>query len=385
MFADKKQVVFFGSGVVAEKSLSQKPVFIVDNNPDLQGTKFHGIDVKSPNTLLGHVTKYQVVVCTTSISEVRKQLASMGYEWGKDANVSSYLAERLEIADLEDEMFQFVISSGLPSTSSSEDGGGIYQITETRDSYPEITKLYAGNTHGMIKSDSGYAFTSQGDGIVLMSPHFEVTNIIPLPSHLRPHGLRQYKDKWVVVSSYEDCIIGLDNRGLELFRYEFSDKRKHYGSAQHHCNDICIVGDYAYVSMFSVTGNWKRGSFDGGIIEVDLASGRMKTIQNDLTMPHSIEFKHNSLSILNSFKGQILQNNFEVFGVLPGFVRGYDENETYMFVGESKNRNFSRLETGRTPVTVDSKITIINKKRRFARSVPLPMKISEIHSLMLIK
>ena len=187
-----------------------------------------------------------------------------------------------------------------------------------------------------------------------------------------------------MVSSYEDCIIGLDDKGLELFRYEFSDKRKYYGSAQHHCNDLCIVGDYAYVSMFSVSGNWKRGCFDGGIIEVNLNDGRMSIVKNNLTMPHSVDFRNESLNILNSFKGEILRNNFEIFGVLPGFVRGYDENSKYMFVGESKNRNFSRLETGRMPVTVDSKITVINKERGFARSVPLPQKISEIHSLSLV-
>jgi hypothetical protein len=384
MLKNKRNLVFFGSGVVAEKSLKSKPDFIVDNNPDLVGGFFHGIEIKSPEVLRNRSDEFEVVICTTSVSEVKAQLEILGYTWGKDARVSDYLEERLEIAELEDECFEFLVSSGLPSTAADDSGGGVYKITEGEFDYPGIEKLYLGNVHGMVRYKDGIAISSQGEGIVLLDADYRVSSIIPLPESSRPHGLRPFKDGWVFISSYNDSIVGVGPSGEILFKYMFSDKKTEYSSAQHHCNDLVIVGSFAYVSMFSVTGNWKRGIYDGGLIEVNLQTGDMKVVVNNLTMPHSVDFIDGSLRILNSFKGEVLTNNFERHFVLPGFVRGYDENDKYCFVGESKNRNFSRLNVGRSPVSVDSKITVINKKKGFCRSIPLPKRLSEIHSIILL-
>lgn len=384
MITNEKLLVLFGSGHIAEKTLSKKPAFIVDNNPDLQGSIYQGLEVKSPKVLAASPEMYEVIICTTSVSEVRNQLISMGFVWGKNVFVSEYLEERLEIADLEDELFECLISSGLPSTTTDLSGGGVFRVKETEDPYPVVQKIYSGNTHGLIRYNDGFAVTSQGEGIILFSHNLEIKAIIPLPKNIRVHGLRNYGDNWIVASSYEDCIICLDPLGNELFRYEFSDKYKEYGSAQHHCNDLVIVDDYAYVSMFSVSGNWKRGRFDGGIVEVNLKTGAMHTIISSLTMPHNVDFRSGNLLVLNSFKGQLLMNDFKLNCLLPGFVRGYDETRKYRILGESKNRNFSRLDTGRSPVSIDSRITIVHKDRKFSRSIPLPKTISEIHAISVL-
>tara|TARA_R110001599_G_scaffold3083_1_gene17208 strand:- start:5201 stop:6340 length:1140 start_codon:yes stop_codon:yes gene_type:complete len=376
-----KKIILFGSGTVAEKNLNLNPEFIVDNNLDLHGAFFHGVEVKAPSILKGASDKYKVIVCTTSISEVKKQLESYGYQWGVNADVAVLLNERIEMASLEDSKFSFLISSGLPSSAESFSGGGIYHVEET-DSYPKITLIYEGNTHGLIKVDDGYVFSCQGKGLVFLDSEFKHTKTIELRAGLRPHGIRKYNDLWVLVSSYKDAIICVNDDGEEIFEYQFSDKIDSFESAQHHCNDLDIVDDYAYVSMFSLTGNWKRNSFDGGIMEVNLKTGEMKPVINNLTMPHSVTCDETGLKVLNSFKGTFLGNNFDVLATLPGFVRGLDSDENYYYLGESKNRNFSRLSTGRTPVSIDTKITIINKKFGFCRSVYLANPISEVHSII---
>jgi len=283
-----KKIVLFGSGVVAEQNLALKPDFIVDNNIDLIGSQFHGLDIRSPNVLNDKSTVYQVVVCTTSVGEVKKQLTNYGFSWGETANVAKQLAERTKINDLEETSFSFLISSGLPSTAESFSGGGIYKVTETQD-YPEVQKLYEGNTHGLIPLDGGgYAFTCQGEGIKIMDENLSLVKTISLRKGLRPHGLRRYNNLWVLVASNRDCILAVDDNGNEVFEYCFSEKLDLFESPQHHCNDIEIVGDIAYVSMFSVSGNWKRNVFDGGIIEVNLINGSMTPLVNNLVMPHSV-------------------------------------------------------------------------------------------------
>jgi hypothetical protein len=378
-------IVLFGSGVVAEQNLSLKPVFIVDNNPDLIGSKFHGLDIKSPEVLIDQSHTYRIVVCTTSVKEVKKQLKNYGFIWKETAYIAKQLTEREKIRTLEDSRFSFLISSGLPSTAESFSGGGIYKISETQD-YPEINKIYEGNTHGLISLDNGYfAFTCQGEGIKVLDNKLNIYKTIPLIAGLRPHGLKRYKNLWVIVASNKDCILAVDDDGKEIFKYSFSDKLSLFGSPQHHCNDIDIVGDLAYISMFSVTGNWKRNVFDGGIMEVNLIDGTMSVIVNNLTMPHSVSYnEREGLSVLNSFKGTLLASNFNEQAKLPGFLRGYDSDEDYYYLGESKNRNFSRLETNRKPVSIDTRITIVNKKLGFSRSIQLPMRISELHSVILL-
>jgi len=376
-----KKLVLFGSGTVAEKNLNLSPEFIVDNNSDLHGSFFHGIEVKPPESIKENIADFKVVVCTTSVGEVKKQLESYGYVWGSDAIVASLLEERMEMTALEEGQFKFLISSGLPSSAESFSGGGIYMVSET-ETYPKVQKIYEGNTHGLIKNGNGYVFSCQGKGLVFLDSGLNEEKVIELRNGLRPHGIRRYNDLWVLVSSYKDSIIGVNDAGEEIFEYKFSSKVDSFESAQHHCNDIDIVGDYAYVSMFSLTGNWKRNSFDGGIMEVNLITGEMKPVISGLTMPHSVTCDESGFKVLNSFKGTFLGNNFDVLATLPGFVRGYDSDDKYHFIGESKNRNFSRMSTGRTPVSIDTKITIIDKKFGFCRSIFLPKPISEVHSII---
>jgi len=376
-----KKTVLFGSGTVAEKNLDLKPSFIVDNNIDLIGTKFHGIEIRSPELLRDKNTDFNVVVCTTSVSEVKKQLTNYGFLWGNGADVAVQLAERSRIMELEEKRFSFLVSSGLPSTAESFSGGGIYHVVEDGD-YPNITKIYEGNTHGLINVEDGFAFTCQGEGIISLDASFNIVNTLAIRKGLRPHGIRRYNNSWIIVSSLSDCIIGIDDNGKELFEYRFSEKLKMYGSPQHHCNDVDVIGDFAYVSMFSVTGNWKRNVFDGGIVEVNLRDGEMKVIVNNLTMPHSVVLDDDGIKVLDSFKGFLLGSNFQQLAQLPGFVRGYASDSKYFYMGESKNRNFSRLDTGRTPVSIDTRITIMDKEFGFSRSIPLPPRISELHSII---
>ena len=378
-----KKIVLFGCGHVAEKNFFLDPAFIVDNNPDLIGNTYQGFEVQSPEVLKGRVSEFQVVVCTTSITEVKKQLINLGFVWGEDAKVASLLSERMEMSKLEDIKFRFLISSGLPSSERTFSKGGIYLIEEGED-YPFYKHIHAGNTHGLIKYDKQFVFTSQGEGILFLDQKFELVDRIELKNALRPHGVRKYQDTWVLVSSYQDALIGVDDKGNEVFHYPLSHKKAMWGSPQHHCNDVEIVGDFAYISMFSLSGNYKRNSFDGGILEVNLKTGDQTVIISGLTMPHSICCGNAGFRVLDSFKGNLLGNNFSVLATLPGFVRGLDESDDYYFIGESKNRNFSRLNPGRSPVSIDSRITIVHKEYSFARSLQLPKHLSEIHALLRI-
>lgn len=377
-----KEIVLFGASHIIDETLALSASLIVDNNRDLLGNVLFGMQIESPDILKNMSKKFDVIVCTTSIREVKKQLEFYGYTWGENARSAPVLREQEMISELEDREFSFLISSGLPSTAESFSGGGIHLVSESNETLT-IDTIYEGNTHGLIRTvDGGYAFTCQGTGVVCLDANFNVSKKIEIPMGLRPHGLRQYKNDWVVVCSLDDSILVIDGNSNEKARYRFGENIELFGVSQHHCNDVEVIGDLAFVSMFSVTGNWKRGVFDGGVIQVNLLTGNMKLVTNELTMPHSITQSSEGMYVLDSFKGRLLGPNFEKLAQLPGFVRGLDRSDTYYFVGESKNRNFSRLNTERTPVSIDSRITIIDREFGFCRSVSLPSRISEIHSVI---
>ena len=63
-------------------------------------------------------------------------------------------------------------------------------------------------------------------------------------------------------------------------------------------------------------------------------------------MPHNIKYIDDiGLSVLNSFKGELLYNNLNVEGKFSGFARGLAYDRKYFYVGLSRNRNFSKLKS----------------------------------------
>ena len=64
---------------------------------------------------------------------------------------------------------------------------------------------------------------------------------------------------FVMACSYSDSVLLYDSSMNFIDEISFSDKYCVMESPQHHCNDVFCLNGIAYVSMFSVTSNWKRG------------------------------------------------------------------------------------------------------------------------------
>jgi len=376
-------MIFFGAGQVAEKELQAGTscTGIVDNNSELVGSSFYGHVVRSPEDL--RATDSEILVCTSSVSEVLLQLSEL--DVGRNQiKFSDYLGDMVDAYRLENFDFKGYISCGLPSTAKSLVGGGIYQITERHD-VVNIEKIFEGNTHGLIQDGDFLCFTAQGEGVVRYSvSEGKVADIIPIPSGLRPHGLRILDGEFFVACSMGDKVLQIDPKKGVIRQYLISDKIQNHVTAQHHCNDLWVTDQSIYVSMFSISGNWKRGLFDGGVVEIDRKSGRVTPVITGLKMPHNICEIEGNLVVLDSYRGNILGADGNVLGTLNGFVRGFDAIGDVIVVGESKNRNISKLSRGSNLSSLDSRITLINPISKICRSVPLPRTISEIHSIVAV-
>lgn len=371
-----------GAGHVAEKILrdSTPGQFLVyDNNPDMQGTNLHGHIVLPVEALAEH-TGGEIIICTSSVSEIRAQLQHLGVEI--PINVAADLKEFQAQADLLGLRLSFLIASGLPSNNFHGASGGLFKAEINENNSVKVTEIISGPCHSVIRDGTDYVVSVQAEGLVILDDSFTVSRVIDLPAGARPHGVAMTKEHYIVVASNFDALLKVSKDGNKIEQIPFSDKQESLGSAQHHGNDIEIIGDTAYISMFSVSGSWKNGLFDCGLLEINLETKRKNLLPLPVKLPHSVRAIDDKLIVLNSFDGSVYS-----FGVLEeyefnGFLRGVDYDPHYYYFAESRNRNSTPLRRRRFPSSIDSKINIVCRDSNFSRAAMLPPEISEIHSIL---
>lgn len=386
----RKLVLFGASGGLSEKTLRklrQAPAFFVDNNENMWGIQELGIPVHKPDCLLeGSKSDYFILICTTSFSDVGRQLIGMGFEPGRDFVVSPILNDLRIISELESCETKMLFTSGYPEDENPLWGGGIYELV-LRGREWEYRKVYSGTCYGIIPFEGGFVAVDDRKGVVRFDRDYNVTKFTELKHGTRAHGISysEKHDRFYVAASNLDAVL-VFTRELELVgAMELSHKFSRDGKAAHHCNDICVVGDSAFVSMFSQTGNYKQGVFDGVVLEIDILDKRvLGPAIRDLWMPHNISFHDGTLTVLDSLRGELKRENSIPVGRFPGFSRGLGYDGSYFYVGQSRNRNYSKYLGQSLNISIDTSIIVFDEKTKVSRSISLPSQLSEIHSVLVI-
>ena len=378
------KLAFFGAGHIAETEIKAGniPDVIFDNNPELWGRNFLNVPIRQPTSSAFDEID-SIIICSSSIGDIEKLCQELGFEL-ENIGISQYLGEFAKTYALEKYRFDGFISSGLPSRVENLEGGGIFHVFETEPGFASVEKIFEANTHGCLRDDDDLVFCAQGHGIVTYNiPSKCVTDVVEIDRGLRPHGVRRTTDGYLIVCTLDDSVRHYDFDGKLLNTYRISLKKDHLSTAQHHCNDLWVTNHSIYVSMFSISGNWKRGVFDGGVVEIDRSSGQLTPVISGLTMPHSVQIHGDVMYVLDSFTGSVLGHDARPIGVLNGFVRGLAFDQEYVIVGESKNRNATKMDRGSHLASVDSRVTIIDPSIGICRSIQIPNTISEIHSVVI--
>jgi hypothetical protein len=381
-----RPIILFGSGNIAGKTLRKltngEVAFIVDNSTNLQGTTYEGFDIKKPSEI---TRDYFVLICSTAIAEIGAQLEGLGLKPNIDFTISPILNDLLAIKELEDLSSSFYFTSGTVASDEPEQGGGLYQC-QVNGAEVVLKKLYAGPCYGAIRKEDEIIFVDTDKG--LMSYHQEkgVTLLGALPTGSRAHGIsyNQKKGHFFVTCSYLDAVLEVDEHVSVIRQFSLSNKLKNEGEPMHHCNDNCTAGNSLFVSMFSSSGNWKRDSFDGCIAEFDLESGeRLGDVTNGLYMPHNVLMIDGSLHVLDSLPGHLRFNNFSIQGTFPAFTRGLTFANGLYYVGQSKNRNYSKVLGLSNNISIDCGVIVFNPELKVSRFLQFPYAIGEIHAIVI--
>lgn len=384
----ESKVAFWGAGYIAAKTFERcqlSPSIIFDNNPDIEGDKQLGTLVKKPSNDLINKIDY-IVITSSSILEIKNQILTKGF-LEENIFVAPVLKDVFAINIFESQEFDFTFSSGLQNDFGENKigGGGLYRLKGLFDDF-ELTKILNGSTHGIFKKDEKYICINEKLGICELDSNLNLIKNHPIQKGYRPHGIDYCKknNKWVLACAHYDGILVLDSNFNHVDELLFSTQKYSFNNAaQHHCNDICVVEGKAYVSMFSLKGNWKRGIYDGGVLIIDLKTMKVESsLYDDLLMPHNIVYKNKMFWVLDSLRGYVIKGSEDKITKLPSFTRGFDILKNgNLLIGQSKNRNFSLLKSKSNHISLDTSIIIHNEELSISKSLHLPSSVSEIHSI----
>tara|TARA_Y100000816_G_C26097144_1_gene580827 strand:- start:79 stop:1296 length:1218 start_codon:yes stop_codon:yes gene_type:complete len=388
-----RDIVIFGSGKIAKntirlfKKFSIK--FIVDNSKNLWGTKYEGKNVLSPSSLKNKNSKFFVLICSTSINEISEQLIGYNFKSKKDFTVSPILENHKIIDDLESiERNNIIFTSGSAINSKSNKyGGGLYKLNIDKYKW-DYEKIYNGCCYGIkVLKDEVNVIDDNYGVIVFDKKTLKIKKKIKLPKNIRPHGIEYSPElkRFYICCTQIDKILEFNNKFKLIKKISISDKFKYTGSKQHHINDCYIQNNYIYISMFSISGNYNSEVYDGGILEINLKNNKQRSVLcNNLWMPHNVCSFNESIHVLNSLKGELLAYNLMKIGEFPAFTRGLEFENGLYFIGQSRNRNFSKYLGVSNNISIDAGIIIFDGSTKVSRFLQFDPRVSEIHSIKFI-
>ena len=390
IFSKGKKITLFGAGEIAQKTYRKIKgeiiSSVVDNSENLQNTTFiNNIKIESPNKIPKNTF---ILICSTDITRISEQLISLGYEPEKDFNISPILNDLLIIEELESISSELYFTSGSVPNKNINNGGGLYKLVFDGENQ-NVQKIYSGSCYGTLNFENKVIFVDTNKGIMSYCPvSKKIENLVQTPKDSRAHGI-SYNDStkcFYVSCSNLDGVIEYDINFVEKKHFQLSNKINYYKKSMHHCNDNYSMDNSLFVSMFSSTGNWKKGIFDGCVAEFDIKTGtRLNNLYEGLYMPHNICEINGSLQVLDSLPGHLRADNFEVIGTFPAFTRGLAYNNGFYFIGQSKNRNFSKVIGVSNNISVDCGIIIFEPVTKVSRTLNLSNKIGQIHSILFLK
>lgn len=368
-----------------EKSLPYlvtSAAYVVDNNRYEQGQIEHGLNIHSPEMLKTEdPNTIFIIITTSSFPDVDRQLRSYGLMPGTHYCVSPSLKNFQVTSRVHShkQVLHFTCSD------QPDRGGGFYRYDIATQ---EKTLLIKGHCHGIAQSGELIALVDDLVGVRIMNTDLETLRIIDMPGKSRPHGISLCPQRRQVFVNFSGRdAVGIFDVDTGKFRGEIqiSEKFSKTGVAQHHINDCTIYGDYLYLSMFSASGNWKIGMYDGVIMQFDIDTRQcLGPVATDLWMPHTPIVIGGVLHYCDSMRGIVSDTTWRTMTQLTGFVRGITYDGVYYYIGQSAHRYIDRRSQTTNNISLDTGIFLVDAVNKLTKFFSIP-DLTDINSVIYIK
>lgn len=384
----EKDLILFGAGHPVRYTLNKtgkSPLMIADNNQDKHNTTFYDVIIKEPKELLPHKETSVILITTPLFESVAKQLDEMGFEAGKHYFCSPALNNFQKINELKSVNQTILFTCGdTPDPGSDTSGGGLYKFNfETK----ELEKLYNGKFHELVKMSDKYYIVDEIEGIIVLDSTFKVVNKFKILPWAVPHGLAADEEKKVlyIANTGIDSITVMDaETGTHIEEIHVSDDMRQYQLDRHHINDLCLNGKHLYISMFSFSGLWEKGCYDGGIAQLDLDKKKIISYPvEDKWMPHSIMFINGELTYAESMTGTVFKTSKKKLFESNGFIRGIAYDGRYFYIGQSEHRYLDRMAGISHNIQINCGIHVFDETTKANRFYSFDA-MKNIHSIMVL-
>lgn len=388
-----KEIVFFGvSDDWTEKTMRKSPIrdfYFVDNSPGFIGSSFMGHAIKNPAVLKKKNPKRFVVITSGSYESIIPQLLSYKLVPGTDFCITPALNNLRIITDIHNHEAKVLVSSPDHAIYSQlgrgkSTGGGLFVYDIGTYTYKKILE---GTFHQIAPYEQGFLVTDEKRGICALDKGLRLKSVFAFEEGAKPHGVAYCpKRGWAFISKTGlDKISVYDVRTGDWIRdILFTDKISKTGKPGHWINDIYVRGDYLYASMFSHTGSYLEGVYDGGVQQISLDDPEERHVLiNGLWMPHSVKFFDSELCILDSMRGYFYKTDKKVVGEFFGFVRGIAFDGHYYFIGQSETRYFDRLKGLRNNIGMNAGFYLFDEETKASRFFSMPT-LHQVRDLVIL-
>ncbi|AOH53477.1 hypothetical protein ABE28_003865 [Peribacillus muralis] len=267
--------------------------------------------------------------------------------------------------------------------------GGLYSVQIQHQQY-EMKKILNVGCTGMARYGSSFVVISNSHGIFILDENLKVIKNKPLSTELDLHGLAIDNDKAYIVETKTNSI-GIYHLKNDLKRMdEIRISPENFDVS--HVNDLYIVNDTLYLSMFSNPLRKSLSSFSsyfpykpiarGVILEYSLQERNIIKICHDkLYQPHSVLHHDNNLFYCVSGEFLVKRNEEDIFKCL-GYTRGLAVKNQTMFIGQSESRHIETLLKKHTNVLLDCGIYVHDISTKLSSFIHIPSE--EIYGILVI-
>ncbi|BBI35676.1 DUF4915 domain-containing protein [Cohnella abietis] len=260
-----------------------------------------------------------------------------------------------------------------------EQHGGLFVVDFAMKN---ISKLVSADCRGIARDDRYYYVATNSHGIFKFDHEMNKVGVYN-SSKLDYHGMAIGPDGLIyIVETARNTIAIHESTSFrkvdEIVINKIQDKDIN------HINDLSIVGNRLYLSMFSIDSNWgeSRDYTRGIIAEYNLITNDfVKTHVENLHMPHSVKIIEDELYYCNSLGLSLNKGNNRIAS-LGGFTRGLAHDTWNYYVGQSEMRHLSRALKHVPNFSVDCGIHIIEKTTKSSRFLHLPA--SEVYDIVIL-
>ena len=360
---------------------------IIDSSKSLDGESYEGIPIVNPKRIKKNDwQKFYIIICSSAFDDIKTELESYGLVENQNFSVLPDLKDIQLVEDVATFSCEFLLTSSdydnAHSQRGSSLGGGIYHCRLNSSGLFIEKKINGQYREIKLYKNKFYAINSFLNKITVFDKNFNIFNEIDT-EFSNSCGIELINDYIYISNSSRDSIITFDNNHNKVSEQFISSLAGKKGNSRHHINDLSSINNQLIVTMFSRSGFWRNGVFDGHLVSLNSDLKIDQTLYQGLSQPHTPRVFDGEVAFADSFAGGLSHGTNGTIFKVDGFLRGIEKVGPFWLIGQSQTLYLERRVGKSGKVFLNSGIYVFNEQTKVYAFHSIKG-IKNIHSLVII-